>query len=344
MHLCGYDRSPRCDNRGLAAPNEHRAGEVYADDLRTERGQRMGRPLRVGVQLPEVERIVTWPEVRDMATTAEDAGFDSLWVGDHLLYRSEGETSGPWEAWSMLAAIAAVTDRVQIGPLVAATSFHSPAMLAKKAVTVDEISDGRLILGLGAGWNKIEYEAYGYPFDHRASRFEEAFTIIRTLLSEGSVDFAGEYYTLRDCELVPPARDGGIPIMIGSEGPRVLGATLPHVDSWNAWHAWYDNSVEGAEALLGRIDDHCTAAGRDPSTLGRSLAVFVRTPDGDTGIRQGSPDRKSSFAIEGSQDDVARHLAGLAGVGVDEVQLVVDPITAASIEWLGGMLEILDAG
>ena len=194
----------------------------------------MSRPLRVGVQLPEVERVVTWPEVRDMAITAEDVGFDSLWVGDHLLYRSEGQASGPWEAWSMLAAIAAVTDRVQIGPLVAATSFHSPAMLAKKAVTVDEISDGRLVLGLGAGWNKIEYEAYGYAFDHRASRFEEAFTIIRMLLSEGSVDFAGTYYTLRDCELVPPARDEGIPIMIGSEGPRVLGVTLPHVDSWNA--------------------------------------------------------------------------------------------------------------
>lgn len=304
----------------------------------------MSRPLRVGVQLPEVERVVTWPEIRDMATTAEDMGFDSLWVGDHLLYRSNGETTGPWEAWSTLAAIAAITDRVQIGPLVAATSFHSPAMLAKKAVTVDEISDGRLVLGLGAGWNRIEYDAFGFPFDHRASRFEEAFTIIRKLLSEGAVDFAGEYYTLRDCELVPPARPGGIPIMIGSEGPRVLGATLPHVDRWNAWHGWYDNSIEGAEALLGRIDAHCTAAGRSPQTLGRSLAVFVRAPGGETGVRQGSPDRKSSLAIEGSQDDLAHHLAGLANLGVDEVQLVVDPITAASIEWLGGALEILDAG
>ncbi len=279
-----------------------------------------------------------------MATTAEDVGFDSLWVGDHLLYRSEGETKGPWEAWSLLAAIAAVTDRVQLGPLVAATAFHSPAMLAKKAVTVDEISDGRLILGLGAGWNQAEFEAYGFPFDHRASRFEEAFTIIRKLLCDGTVDFAGEYYTLRDCELVPPARPAGIPIMIGSEGPRVLGATLPYVDSWNAWHAWYDNTIEGAEALLGRIDDHCTEAGRDPSSLGRSLAVFVRAPGGDTGTRQGSPDRKSSLAVEGDHGELARHLTRLADLGVHEVQLVVDPITAASIEWLGGVLEILDAG
>ena len=303
----------------------------------------MGRPFRVGVQLPEVERVVTWPEVRDMAIAAEDVGFDSLWVGDHLLYRSDGETKGPWEAWSVLAAIAAVTHRVQLGPLVAATSFHSPAMLAKKAATVDEISDGRLILGIGAGWNRTEFDAFGFPFDHRASRFEEAFTIIRTLLAEGSIDFDGTYYTLRDCELVPPARPGGIPLMIGSEGPRVLRATLPHVDSWNAWHAWYDNSLDGAEALLARIDDACAEAERDPKTLGRSLAVFVRAPGGDSGQRQGSPNRKSSLAIEGDQESIAEHLVGLAALGVDDVQLVVDPITAASIEWLGGVLAVLDS-
>lgn len=303
----------------------------------------MARPLRVGVQLPEVERIVTWPEVRDMAMTAEAVGFDSLWVGDHLLYKTAGEVTGPWEAWSMLAAIAAVTDRVQIGPLVAATSFHSPAMLAKKAVTVDEISDGRLILGLGAGWNQTEYDAYGFPFDHRASRFEEAFTIIRTLLTEGAIDFEGEYYTIHDCELVPPARPDGIPLMIGSEGPRVLRATLPYVDSWNAWHAWYDNTIDGAEALLAKIDDACTEAERVPSTLERSLAVFVRTPDGQSGVRQGSPNRKSSMALEGDHEAMAQHLVGLAELGVAHVQLVVDPITAGSIEWLGDMLTVLDA-
>lgn len=303
----------------------------------------MGRPLLVGVQIPEVERVVAWPEIRDIAVTAEDVGFDSLWVGDHLLYRSGGNTRGLWEAWSTLAALAAVTDRVQIGPLVASTSFHSPAMLAKKAVTVDEISDGRLILGLGAGWNEVEYEAFGFPFDHRASRFVEAFTIIRTLLEEGAIDFEGTYYTLRDCELVPPARVGGIPLMVGSEGPRVLRATLPYVSSWNAWHAWYDNTLEGAEALLGRIDEACISAAREPTTLGRSLAVFVRVPGGSSGARQGSPDRKSSVAIEGDADLIARHLAGLAALGVEHVQLVVDPITADAIEWLGGVLAALDA-
>lgn len=128
-----------------------------------------------------------------MAHTAEDVGFDSLWVGDHLLYRREDGNVGPWEVWTTLAALAETTKRVEIGPLVASTSFHSPPMLAKLAATVDEISGGRLILGLGAGWNEPDYTAYGFPFDQRVSRFEEAFTIIRTLLREGHIDFEGRF-------------------------------------------------------------------------------------------------------------------------------------------------------
>src|SRR5688500_17161810 len=146
----------------------------------------MTRALKIGIQLPEVERTVRWSEQREMAELADRIGLDSIWVGDHLLYRDDGKpTRGPWEAWSLLAALAAVTERVEIGPLVASTSFHAPAMLAKKAATVDEISDGRLILGLGAGWNRPDYDAFGFPYDHRVSRFEEAFTIIRELLAIG---------------------------------------------------------------------------------------------------------------------------------------------------------------
>jgi alkanesulfonate monooxygenase SsuD/methylene tetrahydromethanopterin reductase-like flavin-dependent oxidoreductase (luciferase family) len=156
----------------------------------------MSRPLKVGVQLPEVERVVRWPELLEMARQVEAVGYDAVWIGDHLLYRWPGvaEARGPWECWTMLAAIAATTSRINLGPLVASTSFHAPAMLAKQAASVDEISGGRLILGLGAGWNETEYSAFGFPFDHRISRFEEAFTIIRTLLGEGSIDFDGVYY------------------------------------------------------------------------------------------------------------------------------------------------------
>ena len=163
----------------------------------------MTRPLKVGVQLPEVERVVRWPELAEMARTAEGIGLDSIWVGDHLLYRDRGpEPVGPWEAWSQLAALAAITSRVELGPLVASASFHNPAVLAAKANAVDEISGGRLILGLGAGWNEAEYRAFGLPFDQRVSRFEEAFTIVRTLLQEGHVDF--ERPVLRGAR--PPAR------------------------------------------------------------------------------------------------------------------------------------------
>jgi alkanesulfonate monooxygenase SsuD/methylene tetrahydromethanopterin reductase-like flavin-dependent oxidoreductase (luciferase family) len=301
----------------------------------------VARSLKVGIQLPEVERYVAWPEIREMALTAEAVGFDSLWVGDHLLYRSEDETAGPWEAWSMLAAIAAVTERIQIGPLVAATSFHNPAMLAKKAVTVDEISNGRLILGLGAGWNRIEYDAFGFPFDHRASRFEEAFTIIRTLLCDGAIDFVGEYYTLRDCELVPPARPGGIPLMVGSEGPRVLKATLPHVDMWNAWFAWFGNTPEGAAESIAMMEAACREVDRDPSEIEKTVTVLVRAPGGSDDP-QGSPDRRKAYPIGGTHVEIAEELVAFAAVGVDHVQLVVNPITVASIEWLGGVLSAID--
>ena len=170
------------------------------------------RPLKVGVQLPEVERVVRWPELADMARAAEDIGLDSLWVGDHLLYRDAARGAvGPWEAWTTLAGLAAVTTRIELGPLVAATGFHNPAMLAKQASTVDEISGGRLIVGLGAGWNEVEYTAFGFPFDQRISRFEEAFTIIRTLLSEGAIDFDGRFYQVRDCELQPRGLRAGWP-------------------------------------------------------------------------------------------------------------------------------------
>src|SRR3954471_20717293 len=150
-----------------------------------------------------------------MARAAEDAGFDSIWLGDHLLYDlPNGEVRGPWEVWTALAALASVTERVELGPLVASTSFHAPPMLAKLAATVDAISGGRLILGLGAGWNTPDYRAYGFPYDHRVSRFGEAFTIIRALLADGSIDFHGTYYEATNCVLHPRSpRAGGPPLM-----------------------------------------------------------------------------------------------------------------------------------
>ena len=140
-------------------------------------------PVSIGVQLPEVERRVPWPELVAMARTAEAVGFDSIWLGDHLLYDlPDGTPRGPWEVWTSLAALAAATDRILLGPLVASLGFHDPAMLAKMAATVDGVSGGRLVVGVGAGWNEREYRAFGLPFDRRVDRFEEAFGIVRRLL------------------------------------------------------------------------------------------------------------------------------------------------------------------
>lgn len=304
----------------------------------------MARPLRVGVQLPEVEREVRWPELRDMARAAEGAGFDSVWVGDHLLFRDPDlPPRGPWEAWSVLAALAAVTERVELGPLVASTSFHNPAMLAKKASAVDEISGGRLILGLGAGWNQSEYRAFGFPFDHRFERFEEAFAIVRGLLREGRVDFAGRYHVARDCVLLPPpARREGPPIMIGSIGPKMLRLAAQHADAWNTWFTWYGNRVEGLAALRERVDLACAEVGRDPATLRRTAAVLFQVGGGEP-ARRGGP-KEVAPPLRGSPEELADALRAFASEGISHVQLVLDPITAGSIEGLAPMLEALDRG
>ncbi|HEX2195211.1 MAG TPA: LLM class flavin-dependent oxidoreductase [Candidatus Limnocylindria bacterium] len=306
----------------------------------------MTKPLKVGVQLPEVEYVASWAQQRGMAETAEEIGLDSIWVGDHLLYRDDGRPPrGPWEAWTTLAALAAVTRRVELGPLVAATSFHNPAMIAKKAATLDEISGGRLILGLGAGWNRPEYEAYGFAYDHRVSRFEEAFTIVRTLLREGRVDFRGTYYQLDHCELLPRGpRPLGPPLMVGSEGPRMLSITLPHVQAWNAWFTWFGNTPDGYRPLRQKVDDACRAAGRDPDEVERTVALLVAFGGaGDRRVAIGESAEPQVEPISGEPAVLAERLRAFAEEGVRHVQLVLDPINADSIRALKPTLERLDA-
>jgi probable F420-dependent oxidoreductase len=303
------------------------------------------RPLRVGVQLPEVEREVRWPEYLAMARAAEDVGFDTLWLGDHLLYRyADGSTRGPWEVWTTLAALAAATSRIRLGPLVASTAFHSPAMLAKLAATVDEVSQGRLVVGLGAGWNEPEFAAFGFPFDHRIDRFEEAFTIIRTLLQEGKIDFEGRYFQARDAELLPrPHTPGGPPLMVGSIGPRMLRITLPHVQLWNVGYADTANTPEGLEPHLRLVDEVAREVGRDPAEIERTVAVLVRMPGGQ-GRRSLFSKAPQPAPLAGSSAEIADGLRAYARLGVAEVQLVVDPITQDAIEGLAPVLADLDRG
>jgi len=303
-----------------------------------------GRPLKVGVQLPEVEREVRWPELLDMTRAIEALGFDSVWVGEHLLYRwPDRPPRGPWDAWAILSAIAASTTRIELGPLVACTNFHNPALLAKQAATIDEVSGGRFVFGLGAGWNETEFRAFGFPFDHRIDRFEEAFTIIRTLLRDGAIDFDGRFYQARDCELLPrSARPGGPPLMIGSMGPRMLAISLPYVDSWNVWFSDTGNSPAGVPALRSLVDDACRAVGRDPAEVERSVAVQVRMPGG-TGRIQGSAPEPYPM-LEGSPARIADELRAYASEGIGHVQLVVDPIDRRSVDGLAPVLAELERG
>jgi alkanesulfonate monooxygenase SsuD/methylene tetrahydromethanopterin reductase-like flavin-dependent oxidoreductase (luciferase family) len=301
------------------------------------------RPLSVGIQLPEVEWEVPFPELIRMAQTAEAVGFDSIWLGDHLLYDLPGGPRGPWEVWTSLAALAASTSRILLGPLVASTSFHAPQMLAKQAATVDAISGGRLILGLGAGWNEREYSAFGFPYDKRVSRFEEAFTIIRSLLGDGHVDFDGQYYQAEDCVLHPRFdRPRGVPLMVGSNSPRMLAITLPYVQSWNVWWSIYGNTAEGFAKAKAAVDEQVSACGRSAIDVQATCAVYIQLPAGSG--RGTGHDAEQAQPLSGTSSELADQLRQFAAAGASHVQLVVDPITLASIEELAPMLADLDRG
>jgi alkanesulfonate monooxygenase SsuD/methylene tetrahydromethanopterin reductase-like flavin-dependent oxidoreductase (luciferase family) len=287
---------------------------------------------RVGIQLPEVERDVRWPEYVAMAHAAESSGFESIWVGDHHLYRGDGRPErGPWEAWTLLSALAAVTERVRLGPLVACLGFHPPGIAARMAATVDEVSAGRFVFGLGAGWNETEFEAFDIPLDERAGRFEEAFAIVRDLLRGERVTIEGRFHRAQDAVLLPvPAR--AVPLMVGSTGPRVLRATLPTVDAWNTWFDWYGNRPEGFAEKLAGVHAICEQVGRDPATLVRSACLLVKVGAG-AGER---PDDPAAPAVPA--DRVRAAVAALGEAGADEVVVVADPIDERSIREIGAAL------
>ncbi|MFT4039457.1 MAG: LLM class flavin-dependent oxidoreductase [Thermomicrobiales bacterium] len=300
------------------------------------------RPLKVGLMFPDTEHefgggTARWADLLAMAKLAEEVGFDSIWVSDHLIFRFEEKApQGVWECWSLLSALAAATSRVEIGPLVSCTSFRNPALIAKIASTVDEISGGRLILGLGAGWHEPEYTAFGYPFDHRVGRFAEALQIIAPLLREGRVDFAGEYYAARDCELRPRGpRPQGPPIMIGTTGARMLRLTAEYADIWNAWGLDTAAQVTDAQA---KVDAACAETGRDPETLARSCSVLIDLPG-----RAGRP-RETEPLHTSSPEEAAATLRGHAALGISHVQVVLDPNTLAGIEQFAPVLALLDRG
>jgi probable F420-dependent oxidoreductase len=301
--------------------------------MQTTQKQRM----KIGIILDTSEgslegRTPTFSDLREMAQVAEQVGIDSIWLADHLIYRFPNQDEGaPWESLTMLSALAAVTTRITLGTLVICTSFRPPAMLAKMADTIDEISGGRFILGLGAGWHQPEYEAFGYPFDHLASRFEEALQIIVPLLREGHVDFQGQYYQVRNCVLRPRGPSpAGPPLLIAARRPRMVQSVARYADAWNtAWHT--DTAIvrERYEPLA----QACKNVGRDPATIEITVGTEVRLQPLKG---NGSPDN----AISGTPEEIAGRLKDFASVGNSHLIVALDAATPTSIEQFGHIAEL----
>jgi alkanesulfonate monooxygenase SsuD/methylene tetrahydromethanopterin reductase-like flavin-dependent oxidoreductase (luciferase family) len=297
-----------------------------------------------------------------MARTAEAIGIDTLFLPDHLLFRKSppgnlmqvnmepGKTRGIWEAWTILAALAEATDRLHLGPLVACTSFRNPAVLAKMADTLDEVSDGRVVLGLGAGWHEPEYEAFGLPYDHRVGRFEEALAIIVPLLRTGRVDFSGQYYRARDCVLAPRGpRPEGLPILIGAQRPRMLALAARYADIYDADYHLAAGDVRGPFEALDRA---CAEMGRDPKSITRTAGTRIALttpgapPPGLSGVS--APTGAAVFEIGGMRQmarvgttgEILEHARTFRAVGVQQLTLsLVHPPGPKGIEMLAPVVE-----
>jgi probable F420-dependent oxidoreductase len=291
--------------------------------------------VKIGVILPAAEadgsgETPGWPAIRSFARAAEERGLDSVWMFDHLFDQTEGGSiEGMHEAWTIVSAVAATTERVEIGTLVLCTSFRSPGLTAKVAVTADEVSAGRMIFGLGAGWHDPEYDAFGFPKDHRVARFEETLEIVVPLFRGEPVTFAGRYHTTRDARLVPPARRR-IPVLVAGEGPRMVRLAARHADAWNT--AWYGASDERLSRQLAALTEALDTEGRDPGTMTRTVGMVIRDPKDDRHADQ------DDFA--GSVDALARAIDAYASLGIDHLIVLLQPMTEASLDHLRAALEL----
>ena len=340
----------------------HRTSDAALGASVVGHSQVTARPLKVGVFVPtwtegsalpawttaETGGRTRWSDIVATAELAEASGLDSVWVCDHMLLDDDWEVPDPpelrpttgatgcWDAWGVLAALAARTSRIAIGSLVACTAYVNPARLARLADTVDEISGGRLILGLGAGDHWSEFQRFGYPLDRPIARFEEALQIIGPLLRQGAVDFEGTFYTARDCALSPRARESGPPILIGAlgTGPRMNRLVVQHADLWNGWYTFNSTDpLPELRAQLARIDQACVDRGRDPRSLGRTAGVSVAFAGAEA----------ESGSISGSDAQIAARFQAYADAGVDHLQVVVSPGGPRGVERLARVVEQLGA-
>jgi probable F420-dependent oxidoreductase len=302
--------------------------------------------MKVGVVIPNGPdapgaSVYGWPHLRAFAQEAEADGLDSIWVYDHLLFRFPGRAAeGIHEAWTVLSALAAVTERVTLGTIVLAMPFRNPALLAKMAVTLDEVSGGRLVLGVGAGWHEPEFDAFDYPFDHRVGRFEEALRILVPLVREGRTSFSGRWHAARDVELIPWSRrpDGSsIPILIAGKRPRMLRLIAEHADSWNT--AWLGRAAE-LPPRVAPLLEALAAAGRDPATLEITVGVSVVLPD----LADDPASLDAAGSLTGSAEELAGALREYREAGAGHLICSMEPATPAAVERLARAVELERAG
>lgn len=282
-----------------------------------------------------------WTDLKAMVRRAEEVGLDSFFIPDHMIFKPENEPAhGPWECWSLLSALAACTSRLEIGTLVVCAGFRNPGLLAKMAETVDEISNGRLVLGLGAGWHEPEYQAFGYPFERRFDRFEEAVQIIRTLLTTGRIDHDGEFYQVRDCELVPRGpRPEGLPILIGAlqTGKRMLRMSAQYADQCNGWLLHGRSHPDELPAMREAVDAACAAVGRDPASLTRTIGIMVdQRPEGHRG------GTGAAIPLTGTDREIAAGIRAFAEGGIEHIHIVPTIQGLAGIERLAELLPLLE--
>lgn len=294
--------------------------------------------LPIGEQ-ENVRRALPWDELREMALAAEDAGLDSVWAADHLVFQDDGTWSGIHESWTLLTAVAAITRRVEIGPLVLALPFRNPALTAKMAAALDEVSGGRLILGVGCGWHEPEFDAFDFPFDHRVGRFEEALAVLLPLLRSREVTFQGRWHRA-DARLLPPGpRPKGPPILIAGKRPRMLRLVARHADAWNA--AWYGRREEAKELeqRIAALREACALEGRDPDEISLSAGLFVHFPALPDPGYEDAPKN----AISGDAEEVGRELAAYRELRMEHLIVHLWPPTAAAVRELGRAAEVARA-
>lgn len=281
--------------------------------------------LQLGVNMPtwpdDRGRYARWNGMRDLAVMVEQADLDTLWVPDHLLrHLADGSQIGFWECWTILSAVAAVTGRVTIGPFVACAGFHNPAHLAKSAATLDEVSGGRVILTVGAGVPDRDrsWQAFGFPDDHPAARFDEALQIIRRLLHGESLTYQGRFFKTDNCEiLLTGQREGKIPLWAAGKGPATMRSAARWADDLNL-----NMMVSGPDDLQAPfeiLEEACREVGRDPATLGRTGYAMLDFAD-----RNGEIPPARRAAIRGSTTEIAGQLQALHDAGLRHLTLYID--------------------